>query len=622
MSFFDLRSLFSKNFCHIKKEVILFHQNERIFLNSFIKTEILLENILNTNLNNSNNYVIDLFDMNTSTYDIFKLSLKSNKIKLFEKTFKKQLFHSNTSNLSFSFNIVFNEFNKILIKLYYQIYTGWLSSITVIKYLFPSKNSINFCFDLIKKIIKKNLSNFFLTTYFYSKTKKKSCNQIFYLINHCSNFHFYSLINNFFLFSNIEDFNGNFINLLRVNNQYNIKYQIVLRKKLSIYEKKILKYIFIIGFIFKNFLLIDKKFNFKKSIKHKFISIQNLQEKSLQIFFKSFFFKITDYTFIYQNQKTLLVKNIKSIFFFFCFLNGALCDFVSISITYKKLDLIKKILNINKKLISNNKIIGCFTIDFIDYSFNKLVGFYYFKKFFKNQNNNFYFPAKNFLKESKFEKININCTIKWPLLCFISKNSIKKYQILGKYLFKLKFIEKILINTWKILQPVFRISFHGLIRASVFLNQVFLSFFKSLASYFLFNVLELNWNIFTQKVKKYKNINIIITSHEIFLTNCIIHSSLNKPKICRLITRIFAIAKLFSFFLNKFLEKNRFYTESNYNFKLEKSFNYINFVKNILIFRKTYYIQIKKLIKYLKMETKLKNCKYELNKFLNFNEFF
>ena len=208
------------------------------------------------------------------------------------------------------------------------------------------------------------------------------------------------------------------------------------------------------------------------------------------------------------------------------------------------------------------------------------------------------------------------------MLCFISKNSIKKYQILGKYLFKLKFIEKILINTWKILQPVFRISFHGLIRASVFLNQVFLSFFKSLASYFLFNVLELNWNIFTQKVKKYKNINIIITSHEIFLTNCIIHSSLNKPKICRLITRIFAIAKLFSFFLNKFLEKNRFYTESNYNFKLEKSFNYINFVKNILIFRKTYYIQIKKLIKYLKMETKLKNCKYELNKFLNFNEFF
>ena len=97
---------------------------------------------------------------------------------------------------------------------------------------------------------------------------------------------------------------------------------------------------------------------------------------------------------------------------------------------------------------------------------------------------------------------------------------------------------------------------------------------------------------------------------------------LNKPKICRVVTRIFAIAKLFSFSIKKFLEKNQFFFIQAYKFKLKTNSRIKNFIFTLLMFKKTYYSQIKKLMGTLKMENKIKSYKYTLGKILNINNFF
>nr|UXY87599.1 gamma-tubulin complex component 2 [Cryptomonas curvata] len=622
MDFFKLREAYSKNFKNTKKNEQFINQNIFSKWSLFFMIEKIIEKLINFKSTNAVKYILNCIKDKKIIKNFIQFSYKLEKTKIFIDFFKNQKYNFIISNLCYSFYIILNEFNLILFRFYLQIYNGWLNPKVIWNYLNSSKISIQICCKLIKIITKTQINSLFLLNYCYMKTIKKNCKQILYLIEYSLNFQFYLMINKLILFNNIEDYQGNFINLLRLKKKSNNRYHMILEKKLTNYQKKILKYAIIISFLLKNFFYLKKIIKFKKTLKNKFINVEQLKENKIKIFFKTCFLKIAKSICFFYQKKIFIIEIFKKILFFFCFFNGNLSNFTNLSTIYKKLNLLKKIFFKSENLTSSENLLGCFTIDFIDYSYSKLIGFYYFKNFFKSEKKNLYFPLNQFLNEYKFEKINLNCTLKWPYLCFISKNSIKKYRILGKYLFKIKIIENILINNWKTQNCNLHYFFLGSIRASLFLNQIFLSFFRSLLTYFLFHVLESNWNSFVKKVKKFNNMNSILMSHEYFLKDSIDQIYLNKPKISRLVIRLFAIAKLFTLFIKNFFNKQKIFFDDKKNVKKEKDFKIKTFSKKILIFKKNYYFQIIKLIKNLRIENKKNYYKYNFEKIINISQFF
>jgi hypothetical protein len=623
MDFFKSREIFSLNFRNSKNNYQIIVHNQFNIYNSFLVIEKIIENLINLSFKQSFKTVKNFFKEKIIIKKFIKFSFKLEKIKTFISFFKNQNYDLIISNLCYFFYIILKEFNIILLNFYSHIYNGWFNLKIILDYLNPSRFAIQVCFKLIKKILKKKKNSLFLINYSYIKILKQNFNSIYFLTEYCLNFQFNFLINKLFIFGNIEDYQGNFINLLQLKKKFNNSYHIILEKKLHIYQKKILKFAFIISFLIKNFSYLTKIIIFNKNIKNKFISVQNSQKNKIKNFLKNIFFKIAKSIFFFTKDNFLTAYNFKKILFFFCFAGENLNSFINISTIYKKkINSLKKIFFKNKTLSYNEKVLGCFTIDFIDYSYCKLIGFYYFKNFLKNKKKNFYFPLNKFSKKYKIEKINLNCIFRWPFFCFISKNSIKKYRILGKFLFKIKIIENILINNWNNHISIFHYFYIGINRISFFLNRIFLSFFKSLITYFLFEVLESNWTLFINKIKNFNSVNLIMISHEFFLRDCINQIYLNKPKISKIITRIFSIAKLFTFFIKKFSLHNNFIQNNKNNLEKKDDLKFKNFFEKILIFKKSYYMQLIILIKILKKDIKINKYKCNLEKFLNFNEFF
>jgi hypothetical protein len=620
MVFIILREVYGNYFFKNKKKRIKKNNNLKDF-NGFLILEKLFYNL--NIFSSSVNFQNTLKTCKKKKFhNIVKFSTKLNKILNHIKIFKNQKYSSFMAIFGKSFTIIVDEFKKITTKLYIGIYDGWISLHVLWDNLFSSSVFIEMYFILIKKIIKKNFNLLFLKNYISLKQKKKNYynkNQFYDLVKYFLNFQFYFIINKSISDGIFDDPEGNFMNIFRLRIKGKYTYQIILKKNMSIFQKKIIKYIIIISFLLKNTLNFKKKFNFEKTTQNKFICKKNFYEKNLIFFFKNFFFKISNLIFHIINKNFKIFDCIRKTLFFFCFLIGKTCDFIKTNV---KMEILKKIISINSKIFSHPNEFGCFTIDFIDYTYYKLIGFNYFETFFKRKKNIYFSSVNNFSNQYKLNKIILNCSLRWPLLCFISKNSIKKYQLLGKYLFKIKFIENILISTWKIQKSAFYFSFFEIIRASLFLNHKILTFFKCLLSHCLFSVLEFNWEMFNQKIYKSNNISIIMILHEKFLGECIKEFYLSKPKISRIITRIYAIGKLFSFYIKKILIKSQYFPDiSNYS-KNKRSIVFKNFLNKLLIFKKSFDIEIDKLIKDLNFENKKNIISHKFEKFLNSNQFF
>nr|UXY88097.1 gamma-tubulin complex component 2 [Cryptomonas curvata] len=621
MVFNKFRELYGNNFFKNKKEKLEKNNNFKC-----VRVFLILEKLF-YNLKNFNSCLffecIPKSSKNKKTLQkLINFIIKINKIFNFIKIYKNQKYISNISILCNSFKIMINEFKKIITRLYIGIYDGWISLSIVWYNLFPSSVFIEMCYILIKKLIKKNFNFIFLKNYIVLKKNKKTYyhkNQLYCLVKYFLNFKFYCLINKSISCGIFDDPIGNFMNIFRLRIKGRYKYQIILKKSLSILHKKIIKFIVIISFLLKNTSNLTKKVNFEKTIKNKFICKNNFYENNLILFLKNFYLKISKLIFLFLNESFIIFNYIRDFLFFFCFLNCKSWEFIK---TNEKIEILKKRISTDSKKFSHSNIFGCFTIDFIDYTYNKLIGFIYFENFFKKKNNKYYSSVNNFSNPYNSDKVILNCSLRWPLLCFISKNSIQKYQMLGKYLFKIKFIENTLIKIWKIQKSAFYFSFFGIIRASLFLNHKILSFFKCLLSHCFFSVLEFNWKLFAQQIYKSNNIDIIMVLHEKFLGDCINEFYLIKPKISRIITRIYAIGKLFSIYIKKILTKSHYFPDIiNYS-ENKRNIIFKNFQNKLLIFKKSFNIEIEKLIKNLFFENKKSNKTNSFEKFLNTNQFF
>lgn len=98
-------------------------------------------------------------------------------------------------------------------------------------------------------------------------------------------------------------------------------------------------------------------------------------------------------------------------------------------------------------------------------------------------------------KESKIvDYLNLNFNCSFPLSLILNKKTLAKYQVLFRYLFWCKFIERQLNSIWLDLQAT-KVVGMLLFKKANLLTQKMLNFIKSIIYYLSYEVIEKNWRI-------------------------------------------------------------------------------------------------------------------------------
>ena len=119
------------------------------------------------------------------------------------------------------------------------------------------------------------------------------------------------------------------------------------------------------------------------------------------------------------------------------------------------------------------------------------------------------------------ECIEIEPEISWPLNLIFSKKNIMKYKLLFRQLIRLKFIEKLLYNTFIIQQNFKELNIQNKFKDSFFLRDCMINFIKNLI-YYLFNeVIEPNYLKLIKNLQEAKSMEEVINFHDKFLDTCL-----------------------------------------------------------------------------------------------------
>ena len=119
------------------------------------------------------------------------------------------------------------------------------------------------------------------------------------------------------------------------------------------------------------------------------------------------------------------------------------------------------------------------------------------------------------------ECVEIEPEILWPLNLIFSKKNIMKYKLLFRQLIRLKFIEKLLYNTFIIQQDYKELNIQTKLKDSFFLRDCMINFIKNLI-YYLFNeVIEPNHIKLIKNLENAKSMEEVINYHEKFLDTCL-----------------------------------------------------------------------------------------------------
>ena len=118
------------------------------------------------------------------------------------------------------------------------------------------------------------------------------------------------------------------------------------------------------------------------------------------------------------------------------------------------------------------------------------------------------------------ECIEIEPEILWPLNLIFSKKNIMKYKLIFRQLIRLKFIEKLLYNTFMIQQDFKEVNIQSKLKDSFFLRDCMINFIKNII-YYLFNeVIEPNYLELIKNLENSKSMEDVIKYHDEFLDKC------------------------------------------------------------------------------------------------------
>ncbi|XP_032597253.1 gamma-tubulin complex component 2 homolog isoform X2 [Drosophila grimshawi] len=113
--------------------------------------------------------------------------------------------------------------------------------------------------------------------------------------------------------------------------------------------------------------------------------------------------------------------------------------------------------------------------------------------------------------------------VKWPVSLVLNHIAISKYQMLFRQLFYCKHVERQLCKIWKenSLTKKFSPQSAELYRSAFTLRQRMMNAVQNLEYYMMIEIIEPNWHIFIEKMKKVENVDMVLKLHHDFLDLCL-----------------------------------------------------------------------------------------------------
>ncbi|KAJ6798877.1 gamma-tubulin complex component 2 [Iris pallida] len=132
--------------------------------------------------------------------------------------------------------------------------------------------------------------------------------------------------------------------------------------------------------------------------------------------------------------------------------------------------------------------------------------------------------------------------VHWPLSLIISRKALTKYQLIFRFLFHCKHVNRQLCMAWQIHQGFRALNTMGTaISRSSILCRSMLKFINSLLHYLTFEVLEPNWHLMHNRLRTAKSIDEVIQVHDFFLQKCLKECLLLLPQLLKKVEKLKSI---------------------------------------------------------------------------------
>ncbi|XP_059482837.1 gamma-tubulin complex component 2-like isoform X1 [Neocloeon triangulifer] len=123
---------------------------------------------------------------------------------------------------------------------------------------------------------------------------------------------------------------------------------------------------------------------------------------------------------------------------------------------------------------------------------------------------------------SGYESFAFSADVKWPVSLVINSHDHSRYQMIFRHLFFIKYVERSLCQVWNSNKVARRFSpmESPLYRPAFSLRQRMLNFVLGLQYYMTGEVIEPNWHIFMEKMKRVNSVDDVLTYHTDFIDQC------------------------------------------------------------------------------------------------------
>ncbi|KAH8294466.1 hypothetical protein KR018_008824, partial [Drosophila ironensis] len=134
-----------------------------------------------------------------------------------------------------------------------------------------------------------------------------------------------------------------------------------------------------------------------------------------------------------------------------------------------------------------------------------------------------YWQSQDRLDLSGLECFAFTYEVKWPVSLVLNHIAISKYQMLFRQLFYCKHVERQLCKIWKenSIAKKFSAQAAELYRSAFTLRQRMMNAIQNLEYYMMIEIIEPNWHIFIEKMKKVENVDNVLRLHQDFLDSCL-----------------------------------------------------------------------------------------------------
>ncbi|ONK75701.1 uncharacterized protein A4U43_C03F19630 [Asparagus officinalis] len=140
------------------------------------------------------------------------------------------------------------------------------------------------------------------------------------------------------------------------------------------------------------------------------------------------------------------------------------------------------------------------------------------------------------------ETFSLSYKVQWPLSLIISRKALTKYQLIFRFLFHCKHVNRQLCVAWQLHQGFRTIHSMGTpISRSSILCRSMLKFINSLLHYLTFEVLEPNWHLMHDRLQAVKSIDEVIQFHDFYLHKCLKECLLLLPQVLKKVEKLKSI---------------------------------------------------------------------------------